>query len=695
VAEVPSVHNELGGTVHGVVVQIGSVHGAVVAVERPRQLPLAIGQFTGRDSYLAALDALISSDTVVISAVDGTAGIGKTMTVVTWAHRVQHRFPDGTLFADLRGYGPGAPATAEEVLDGFLHALGLVPDRIPVGVQAKAARFRSLLSGRRVLIVLDNAGSAEQVRPLLPGEPGSMVVTTSRDNLNGLVVTDAAHRLSINLPTEREAVELVARIVGPTRAGQEREAVGTLVRLCARLPLALRIAATRVTASPYNSVAGVVAELRDERARLDVLSSDGDERTAVRAVLGGSYRRLPDDQAVLFRRLGSHAGPEFSVEAAAAVAGIDLPQARRLVDALAAAHLTDRVARDRYRCHDLLHAYAAELAERCDGSEVRRQAVAGLANWYARIARECDRVVFPGNFRIPFGLRHSGPDLVIDGRAEALKWLDTERSNLVAVLRQAVEQELHAQVVHVAESLRYLFMRGAWKEIVELACLATHAARSCCDRVAECWTHIRIGEIQSGCRNWAEARAELDLALRISAELDSPALKGIVLGDLAALCNQQEYFDAALTLCTEALPLVREIDSGRTEAVTHGQIAVALNGLGRHEEAMRHSRVSLALRRQAQDVLGEALARHQMAVAWHGLGDDEQAIAVCRDVIAHGRALSSLEDTVAGPLCTLAMSLRRLGKDDEALACWREAAELFDDYGRPWLADQARSCFQR
>ncbi|MFC0435936.1 NB-ARC domain-containing protein [Kutzneria buriramensis] len=687
-AESPNVRNDLSGTVLGNVVQVGSLHGVAEAVERPRQLPLAIGQFTGRSAQLAALDALVPSDTVVITAMDGAAGIGKTMLAVTWAHRVQHRFPDGTLFANLRGYGPGAPAPAEEVLDGFLRALGVAADRIPVGVEAKSARFRSLLAGRRVLIVLDNAGSAEQVRPLLPGEQGAMVVVTSRDSMHGLVVTESAHRLTVDLLSDAEAVELVTRIVGSERAAEEAAAVTALVQLCGRLPLALRIAASRVAASPYNSVTGIVAELGDERSRLDVLSSDSDERSAVRAVLGWSYQRLPDDQAVLFRRLGLHAGPEFSVPAAAAVAGLDLPQARRLVEALAAAHLTEPVARDRYRCHDLLRAYAAELAERCDAPEVRRKALAGLATWYARVAWECDRVAFPGRFRLPFREPFAGPPIAEIG--EALAWLDTERVNLIALLHVVVRYELDEQVMRLADGLRFLFMRSELEDAIEVHELARRAACRRRDRLAEFWFCISLTEDLSPFRRWADAAAANDRASELAAELGTPLLAGIVVMNSAHLHNQRGEFLEGLKCARRGFAAMCGTDNSRWEAVARDVTAAALNGLGRYEEARRHSEKGLALRRHVRDVIGEALAMRQLAIAWQGLGDDRKAVDVCRRAIAIGRASSYLVDAVAEPLCVMAVSLHRMGNVEEADECWREAAELFADNGLPLLAERAR-----
>jgi hypothetical protein len=284
------VRNAASGEVLGPVVQAGVIDQVWVsgptqgdAARRiwpsvPRQLPPVVRDFTGQAEHLADLDALLPGDqadaatlptAAVISAVDGTAGIGKTTLAVWWAHRVQDHFPDGTLYANLRGYGTGEPATTGEVLDEFLRALGVLPERMPAGVEAQSGIFRSLLAARRVLIVLDNANHADQVRPLRPGTSGCVVVTTSRDSLTGLVVTEGAIRLTLDLRSENESVQLVSGVLGPGRAGVEATAVTELVRWCARLPLALRIAAGRAAARPHCTVADVVTELADERERLN------------------------------------------------------------------------------------------------------------------------------------------------------------------------------------------------------------------------------------------------------------------------------------------------------------------------------------------------------------------------------------------------------------------------------------------
>lgn len=312
-----TVRNEASGGLSGSVIQAGSIHhvsltNSPAAPVVPRQLPLAIRDFVGRTEHLAALDALLPTEeagTVVISALDGTGGVGKTTLAIHWAHRVQNRFPDGTLYVNLRGYGPGEPATPAEVLDGFLRALGCPPEGIPIGLEAQAGLYRSLLAGRRFLIVLDNANAADQVRPLLPGSAGCLALITSRASLTGLVISESAIRVTLDLLTPQEAVDLASTIIGNHRTDAEPESVVQLTQLCARLPLALRIAAHRAAARPQSLIADLVAELSDKQTRLDHLTVPGDELATVRTVLSWSDHALLADQSRMFRLLGLHPGP--------------------------------------------------------------------------------------------------------------------------------------------------------------------------------------------------------------------------------------------------------------------------------------------------------------------------------------------------------------------------------------------------
>jgi transcriptional regulator with XRE-family HTH domain len=304
---------------------------SAAAAQVPRQLPAAVAGFTGRAAELAALTRMLdeacgdSPGTVVISAIGGTAGVGKTALALRWAHQVAGRFGDGQLYVNLRGFDPsGVPMAAADAVRGFLDALGVPPDRIPVQAEAQAGLYRSLLADRRMLIVLDNARDEQQVRPLLPASPASLVIVTSRNQLGGLAAADRARLLSLDVLSHDEAVHMLTGRIGASRAAEEPAAAAEIAALCGRLPLALAVAAARAEARPGFPLAAVAADLRDRAGRLDALDA-GDPAASVRAVFSWSYRQLTAGAARMFRLLGLHPGPDISPPAAASLAAVDEP----------------------------------------------------------------------------------------------------------------------------------------------------------------------------------------------------------------------------------------------------------------------------------------------------------------------------------------------------------------------------------
>jgi hypothetical protein len=350
---------------------------------RPWHPPPDVGVFVGRHAELAALDAGIATPGRCV--VTGTAGVGKTALVARWAHRVADRFPDGCLYADLQGYGPRRPAPPARILVELLRALDARRAQLAGGVDHLAARYRSLLHRRRMLVVLDNARSAEQVRPLLPAGSGCQTIVTSRDALAGLVARDGAHRVALEPLPPADAAGLLRALIG-ARAAAEPGAVEALAERCSRLPLALRLAAELAVGRPDDRLAGLAAEWADEACLLDLLDSGGDPRTAVRTVFSWSYRSLPPPAARAFRLLGLHPGPDFDALALAAAGGLPVRESARALATLAAAHLVVRVDRRRSRMHGLLRAYARETAERTDPDSYRAAVTARFSAHYRRRA---------------------------------------------------------------------------------------------------------------------------------------------------------------------------------------------------------------------------------------------------------------------------------------------------------------------
>jgi DNA-binding SARP family transcriptional activator len=400
------------------------------AAPPPRELPADVSAFTGRVAELRRLDRLMTgrdaragrAPAAVISAVSGTAGVGKTALAIHWAHQVADRFPDGQLHVNLRGYDPARPMTAADALAVFLRALGVPDEEIPAGEDRRAARYRSLLAGKRMLVVVDNARTAEQVRPLLPGAATCAMVVTSRDSLAGLVARDGAARLDLDLLPLDDAVSLLRELIG-ARADADPPAAAELARQCSRLPLALRVAAELAAARPDVPLLDLIAELADEQRRLDVLDADGDPRTAVGTVFSWSYQHLDPGLARAFRLTSLHPGPDFESQAVAALVATTLDLARRLLEALARAHLIHPTGPGRYGMHDLLRVYGRGLTEAEEGEEQAREALARLTDHYVHAAASAMDGPYPPVAPAP---------AVTEPMVTTPGWLDEQRALLIA-----------------------------------------------------------------------------------------------------------------------------------------------------------------------------------------------------------------------------------------------------------------------
>jgi tetratricopeptide (TPR) repeat protein len=537
---------------------------------------------------------------VVISAIGGTAGVGKTALAVHWAHSVTDRFPDGQLYANLRGYDPAQPMSASDALAAFLRSLGVPGQAIPPEEDERAARYRSLLAGKRVLVVLDNAGSAGQVRPLLPGTPGCTVVVTSRDGLAGLVARDGAARLDLDLLPLEDAVALLRALIG-TRADAEPVAAVELAEQCCRLPLALRVAAELTASRPAVPLAGLVSELADLQTRLDLLAAGGDPSTQVRAVFSWSYRRLGATDARAFRLLGLHPGPDLDPYAAAALTGSTLPQAHQALDILARAHLIQPASPGRYGMHDLLRGYARELSATVDSGQEQHAALTRLFDHYLHTAAAAMDTLYPAErHRRPRIPRPATPVPPLPDPAAARQWLDGERAALVAAAGHTAAHGWPGHTTRLAATLsRYLHNGGHYPEALTIHSHALGAARRTGDRAAEATVLNQIGNVD----------------------------------------NQQGRFQQAATHYRQALALFRETGDRTGEARALGNMGLAETFLGRYEQAARHLKDAVAIDRGLGDHFGEAHAlgnlgwlqqrqgRYQEAVGYH-----QQALDLCREI---------------------------------------------------------------
>ncbi|MDT0345469.1 AfsR/SARP family transcriptional regulator [Streptomyces litchfieldiae] len=694
----------------------------------PDQLPADISGFVGRDAELAELDSLLSGDSPVpLSVVAGTAGVGKTALAVRWAHRVRDRFPDGQLYLDLHGYGPDQPVPPEEALAGLLRALGLEGTAVPQDLAERAARFRTQLDGRRMLLILDNARTVEQVRPLLPGTASCVTLITSRDALGGLVAREGACRVSLDRPPVADARRLLGELLGD-RVAAEPEAADALIERCARLPLTLRIAAELVKSQPGRSIADLAGELADRQGVLDVLGVDGDPHLAVRTVFSWSYQRLDAAAARAFRLFGVHPGHDMDAYAVAALAGSGLRETRRGLEVLWRAHLVDRTPAGRYQPHDLLRAYAAELAASTDSAREREAARDRLFDHYLATASIAMDLVAPyESGRRPKVPLPRGATPPLTTHDEGLRWLDTERDNLLEATRHGRPEF----VLCLAETIwRYLDVRGCHDLEITVHTRALNVARKNGDLLAEANARRHLGTAMSRLRTDDEAATDhlrralagyrragekelqaatlnnlgilyrtkgdaaqavrhLELALAVSGPATSWQLRRAALINLAGNLRDLERFEEALGHVREAIDVCGAHDDKPNEANALAVFAeLCMNmDMERDEEALRAAHRGLSLARETGYRTIESVCLRLLGSLHRNRGDHEQALGHGVEALALARAVGAA-DLLSQALNALAATHAAVGRPAEALSHYREALiTAADGDNRKELAD--------
>ncbi len=659
--------------------------GAVPTV--PRELPAGVPHFTGRADELTALTGLLDRPggempgTVVISAIGGSAGVGKTALAVHWAHQVAEHFHDGQLYVNLCGYDPGRPVPAADALAGFLRALGVSGQDIPAGEAERAARYRSLLAGKQMLVVLDNAGSAEQVRPLLPATPACAAVVTSRDSLAGLVARDGARRLDLDLLPLADAVGLLRALIGQ-RVDADPTAAEELAAQCSRLPLALRVAAELAVARPAAPLAHLVGELADQQRRLDLLDAGGDPRTAVRAVFSWSYRHLDAGAARAFRLAGLHPSPGFDAYAAAALTGATLEQSRRVLDALARAHLIQQAGPGRYSMHDLLRAYARELAAG-DGEDGQHAALTRLFDHYLHTAATAMDTLFPSErHRRPRIAPSATPAPPVTGSAAAGAWLDAERATLVAVTVQTAGHGWPAHAIQLAATLfRYLDIGSYFPEAITIHGHARTAARRAGDRAAEATALNALGSIDWHQGRYQPAAGQFQQALALFRQSGDRTGEGCALNNLGIIYAVQGRYQQATSLHEQALNVYRQIGDRAGEVSQLVNLGQVEERQGRYQQAARHLRQCLAIALETGNrhiestalitlgTVGLRQGRYQQAS-----GHLYQALALSRETGYRAYAAEAL--TRIGDVCLRQGQLREAaGHLQQALALYRETGD--------------------
>ena len=663
----------------------------------PRELPAPVPHFAGRAAELAALTRLLDlagegmPGTVVISAIGGTAGVGKTALAVYWAHQIAHRFPDGQLYVNLRGFDPsGAPMTPGQAICKFLAALGVPADQIPADLDAQACRYRSALAGRRMLIVLDNARDADQVRPLLPASGACLAVVTSRSRLTGLVAMEAARPLSLDVLSEEEARELLVRRLGREQIAADPAAADELIKLCARLPLALAIAAARGATHPGLSLAALAAELRDAHGQLDSLDA-GDAATNIRAVFSWSCQNLSAPAARMFRLLGVHPGPDISAHAAASLAGIGRDKSRAVLGELSRVSLIAEHVSGRFAFHDLLRAYAAEQATVIDGDAACQAATHRVLDHYVHSANAAARLLYPARGALALGppCRGAAPEQFA-GYRPAWAWLDSEYLVLIAATRLAGYAGFDAHAWHLPWSLsEFLDRRGHRQDWAATQRIALAAARRAGDLDGQCRAHRDLGYACAGLGCFDEAHTHLSRALDLCHQLGDQAALARVHYARARLFEMQGDQRRALGEAGQALELYRAAGHRGGEGRALNAVGWYHALLGEHRGAAAFCEQAIAVLRDLGDRAGEADAWDSLGYARHHLGRHADALA------CYQRAVDPYRDL--GDLGSQAQALTRMGDTHHAAgspvaarAAWRQALAIFDDLGHP-SASQVRA----
>ncbi|NGO77591.1 tetratricopeptide repeat protein [Streptomyces sp. YC504] len=692
---------------------------------QPAQLPATVADFTGRGAFVSELSDVLASaegQVMAVSAVAGIGGVGKTTLAVHVAHAARVHFPDGQLYVDLQGSGPRV-AEPQAVLGAFLRALGTADAAIPETLQERSALFRSVLDGRRVLLLLDNARDAAQVRPLLPGTAGCAALVTSRHRMVDLA---GAHLVDLDVMSPEEALQLFTRIVGEERVASEREAALDVVAACGFLPLAIRIAASRLAARRTWTVSVLAAKLADERRRLDELQA-GD--LAVKATFELGYGQLEPSQARAFRLLGLADGPDISLAAAAAVLDLAEEKAEDLLESLVDASLLESAAPGRYRYHDLVRLYARSCAERDEQPPSERgAALSRLLDFYLATAAQVYAIERPGDRLVDHLSPTAREGLHFTTRSQAVDWLFAEAGCLLACVQQSADgamlrrsADLLMAAVDLAESRvdarRYeatartvveaahiagdalaegrartflahvLSLAGEFHRSDDEARLAYELGRTAADPVPLGRVPNQRGIIALYEHRYEEAQAHLREAIEaFRADANRP-------GEASAVCNlsrvqlELDQIDSAVELALEGVRIYAELDSVLRIANAQYALGVALTRAGRSTEALTQLSNALATFRESRQSLWLGMAHYRMAEAHLAAGRHAQASA-------HAEQALALQDIGgdwrrANVLTVLGRALSAVGMSVRAAACWREALDLYAELGSP-EADEVR-----
>jgi len=651
----------------------------------PSMLPAAVAGFAGRSAELAALSALPGHGgaPVLITAIGGTAGVGKTALAVHWARQHTAWFPDGQLYANLRGFGPADPLPPAEALRAFLDAVGVPAAQIPASLDGRRALYRAHLAGKKILILLDNARDPAQVRPLLPASPTATVVITSRNDLASLIVADGAHPITLDVLTHAEAHQMLTRRLGPHRVTAEPTATTDLINLCARLPLALAITAARAAAHPSLPLTELAAELRDTTTRLDALAA-GDEATDARAVLSWSYQQLAPATARMFRLLALHPGPDITAPAAASLTATDPPQATRLLRELTRGCLLTEHTPGRYTLHDLLRTYATEQTNTTDHHQTRHHATNRILNHYLHTAHTAALVLNPAREPVTLPSLHPAviPGRFCDGR-QALAWFEAEHRVLLSAVSLAADTGFDACAWQLPRAMaEFLNRQGHWHEQATTERIAVAAAIRLGDLAGQAMSRRLLASACARLGYYGQAHAHFAACLRLYRQLGDRVGEARIHQSLSWVAEHQGDHGAGLDHAEQALTLFQAVGHQAGHAAALNAVGFCHALLGDYEQARAFSRRALALNRQLGIRHGEAATWDSLGYAEHHLGHYREATDCYRHALSLFREAGD-RFSEAEILTHLGDTRQAAGDQPEAQDTWRHALAILDDLHHP------------
>ncbi|WP_173142514.1 AfsR/SARP family transcriptional regulator [Kibdelosporangium persicum] len=655
----------------------------------PRQLPLPLRHFAGRGQELAALDQVGRATGHAFCVIVGTGGMGKTSLALYWAHRHADRFPDGQLFVDLRGFSAAEPVAVSTVLCGFLDALGVDPAHVPGDIEAQAALYRSVVAGRRMLIVLDNARDADQVVPLLPGTPRCAVLVTSRNRLIRLIAQHGAHPLPVDALSAADARQVLLDRLGEERLAAEPEAVADLLAHGGGFPLALGILTARAQSVPGLPLASLASELRDAPTRLASFD-DEDRGAALPAVLSWSYARLTAEQAQMFVLLGLAPGPDIGLNAAANLVGVSAVRARTTLRGLEDAHLVRQHVAGRYRMHELVKLYAASRAEHDLPADVRPAALRRLVDFYLRTAHSAEHLLEPhselGQVAEPSA--DCVPELLDDLRA-AWTWFVAEHPVLPAIQRLAAEHGWHAQVWQLAWTADTFHRRRGRRD--EAAIAMWQAGLDSAVEVGELAVEIsvrrRLGQAYTRAARLDDATLHLGRALSLAEQAEDVLAQAHAHRALAQALDQQGDAQAALDQATQALRLFSELGHQTRIADMLNAVGWYRAKLGHYTQGRTYCEAALTLARRLRHRTVEAGALHSIGYVLHHTGEHTNALRLYEQAQDLYHDIGHVDGT-ADALEGIGHVYQALGQDVQARDAWQRVAELYATHHR--TEDRAR-----